>query len=620
MRRQYAFLQYYLTATIIATVLLALSSVTGADATDGQDHGSNVQARSSLGEQDMHGGAGFSAALGSFNGLEMRDNAIENGELDLFRRKYPSNASPMANNEFQDGTISVGSIQHYYIKKEVVNTKSSYKGKGLPPFINPKGQVVSADDWNRDLQKREETNPIFISLTTCSKPHANKTVDAGSFPQLKLWWSDSDKVTEPGPDKDMSNQHVVAASGGYLNVTIFTTNDIYLGVSAGNSSEWSGTYRYQIAASVDEYFHAVHDVNNLLFVDADQTSALLVTNNLTESAKNSSNYHEWITIKPPFTMFAHNINNTALVGLDRSYCALNDLSNLGRISNSTEVGMTARGLGNYPKEQFYLTGLSPGSTYNGILAMEGNGTLPGNGIVGGGGQVYAAMNFTTKKENNCHLMFNLTFCSEVAYAVPSNPDMSKDKLRDLYDDYAHKYWGNFEKSLQQVQCNTSRESMFSLATDCEECAKSYRQWLCSVTIPRCEDFSNNASYLKVRNAGQDFINGTSLPIDSPYRKTQATNVSRNSLIDEKIKPGPYKEVLPCQDICHDLVRNCPAALGFACPEGKYLNDSYGYRDGDGLVTCSYLGAAYFLSAASNLGVWGSLYMLTAMWGVWWTLW
>lgn len=214
MRRQYAFLQYYLTATIIATVLLALSSVTGADATDGQDHGSNVQARSSLGEQDMHGGAGFSAALGSFNGLEMRDNAVENGELDLFRRKYPSNASPMANNEFQDGTISVGSIQHYYIKKEVVNTKSSYKGKGLPPFINPKGQVVSADDWNRDLQKREETNPIFISLTTCSKPHANKTVDAGSFPQLKLWWSDSDKVTEPGPDKDMSNQHVVAASGG----------------------------------------------------------------------------------------------------------------------------------------------------------------------------------------------------------------------------------------------------------------------------------------------------------------------------------------------------------------------------------------------------------------------
>lgn len=226
----------------------------------------------------------------------------------------------------------------------------------------------------------------------------------------------------------------------------------------------------------------------------------------------------------------------------------------------------------------------------------------------------------TSLENNCHLMFNLTFCSEVAYAVPSNPDMSKDKLRDLYDDYAHKYWGNFEKSLQQVQCNTSRESMFSLATDCEECAKSYRQWLCSVTIPRCEDFSNNASYLKVRNAGQDFINGTSLPIDSPYRKTQATNVSRNSLIDEKIKPGPYKEVLPCQDICHDLVRNCPAALGFACPEGKYLNDSYGYRDGDGLVTCSYLGAAYFLSAASKLGVWGSLYMLTAMWGVWWTLW
>lgn len=198
--------------------------------------------------------------------------------------------------------------------------------------------------------------------------------------------------------------------------------------------------------------------------------------------------------------------------------------------------------------------------------------------------------------------------------------MSVNALRDIYDDYASQYWGNFKKSLQQIQCNTSQESMFSLATDCDKCEKAYRQWLCSVTIPRCEDFSNDAKYLKVRNAGQDFLNGTSLPADSPYRKSVATNNSRNQLIDEKIKPGPYKEVLPCQDICHDLVRNCPSALGFGCPEGKYLNESYGFRDPSGIVTCSYLGAAYFLSVASKVGIWGSIYMLAGMWGIWWALW
>jgi hypothetical protein len=101
-------------------------------------------------------------------------------------------------------------------------------------------------------------------------------------------------------------------------------------------------------------------------------------------------------LNPPYTMFAHNINNTALAGLERSFCALDRLSTLGRISNSTEMGMTSRGLGNKPKEQFYITGLNRSSTYNGILAMVGNSTQSGNGIIGGGGSVWKAMNFSTK--------------------------------------------------------------------------------------------------------------------------------------------------------------------------------------------------------------------------------
>ena len=54
------------------------------------------------------------------------------------------------------------------------------------------------------------------------------------------------------------------------------------------------------------------------------------------------------------------------------------------------------------------------------------------------------------------------------------------------------------------------------------------------------------------------------------------NSSRNPMIDYDIQPGPYKEMLPCKDICYDLVRSCPAALQFACPlEGHGLNYSYG---------------------------------------------
>lgn len=48
------------------------------------------------------------------------------------------------------------------------------------------------------------------------------------------------------------------------------------------------------------------------------------------------------------------------------------------------------------------------------------------------------------------------------------------------------------------------------------------------------------------------------------------------MIDADIQPGPYKELLPCKDICYNLIRSCPAALQFACPlEGHGLNYSYG---------------------------------------------
>lgn len=71
--------------------------------------------------------------------------------------------------------------------------------------------------------------------------------------------------------------------------------------------------------------------------------------------------------------------------------------------------------------------------------------------------------------------------------------------------------------------------------------------------------------------------------------------SRNILIDMVVSPGPYKEIQPCIDLCWTLVQSCPSSFGFACPRGKTAYDSYGDRSPDGDVTCSWLGAVYFLS-------------------------
>ena len=63
------------------------------------------------------------------------------------------------------------------------------------------------------------------------------------------------------------------------------------------------------------------------------------------------------------------------------------------------------------------------------------------------------------------------------------------------------------------------------------------------------------------------------------------------MIDDQIKPGPYKEVLPCKDLCYHLMQNCPAALQFACPtEKRGMNFSYGhYSTGDTEWYCNWPG-------------------------------
>jgi calcium channel MID1 len=220
------------------------------------------------------------------------------------------------------------------------------------------------------------------------------------------------------------------------------------------------------------------------------------------------------------------------------------------------------------------------------------------------------LSLCTLAESNCALLYNLSFCSEVAYAVPSNPKKfppttGLPDLAAVYDKSAADWYQYFNFSLQQVACNTTSTAQYSLARNCDDCASAYKQWLCAVTIPRCEDFSNPSPWLMPRNLAQNFVNGSSLtfppndPTGQALLNSVGTNQSRNSVIDSVIEPGPYKEVLPCEDLCYDIVQSCPAILGFGCPyAGRGMEQSYGKRSNDsGIITCSYLGAAYYLSGS-----------------------
>ena len=207
---------------------------------------------------------------------------------------------------------------------------------------------------------------------------------------------------------------------------------------------------------------------------------------------------------------------------------------------------------------------------------------------------------------NCALIYDLEFCSETAYAVPSNTTNAEDlpNLRAFYDSYAASMNKNFEKSLAQIPCNTTDSARYSLAANCSSCQEAYKKWLCAVTIPRCEDFSSTASYLQPRAVNQSFIEeayGQKFFKDPALKVNSASIGSRNPRIDQVILPGPYKEILPCEDLCYSLVRNCPAALGFSCPlENHGLNYSYGKPNvtGGSELSCNYPGK--YPGAASPL--------------------
>ena len=529
----------------------------------------------------------------------------------------------LSNNVPQNLNIDIGTSYFWTFSKEEIDGPPGENGPGLPGSGNTK-RGAGAENGAGDLKSRQSGRQVFITLNTCMQPSAN-TTDARPTelipPQLQMYISQSETNLNPGPLVTDQDQRTIDVDGGYALVILDSDSAVYVGITAPDATGFTGSWNYEIAASIDAPYHGANTTwPNLFFVDGDNHAALLVTNDTTQANATDSVYQEWLDLRPPYGMFAHPQTSPAILGVRHSYCGLKNnagiLANLESVDNQNVAIMTNRGLRGKPKEQFYITALDASASYYGFLGMQGNSTASGAGVVGGGGYVWTNMSFNTKSLSNCALMYNLSFCSEVAYAVPTNPDLFSPttglpELAATYDAYAARMYQYFNYSLQQIPCNTTSSAQYSLVRNCTDCARAYKQWLCAVTIPRCEDYNQTGPGLMARNVGQSFSNGSSIAdlpgwnadLQQPLLDAVATNSSRNPNIDDKIRPGPYKELLPCEDLCYDLVQSCPASLGFSCPlKGRGLEQSYGFRSGPDNLTCSYLGAAFFLSEAGGMNL------------------
>jgi calcium channel MID1 len=479
-----------------------------------------------------------------------------------------------------------------------------------------------------------KTKTVHITFNTCLQPTSNNTESSDlQPPQLTVYVSNSTSNKSPGPGVQGKPQFAIPIDAGFGSLTVQATGDIWVGVHATalpdkDRALWgSQPWNYELAMSTGKPYHGYRDNQFLYLVDTDDNSALLVTGNMTDNASEDGGLNEMddaAFANPdyhPYTVYAQNRNVTSpFKGLEKSYCAVRQLASIR--PGNTQTSMTTRGLGNFHKQQFHLLELNRSTEYWAYLARPRNNSKSDTS-----GILWRPLKAFTKTDGNCAIIYDLPFCSEVAYAVPSNPTVFGSKgLTKFYDDAAQNWWQNFSYSLQQIQCNASSSAQYSLVRNCDDCAAAYKNWLCAVTIPRCMDYSSPLSYLAERSSNKLFWNATAKgwqkhpwepvmtdqevqnwkdtggwladpALHSSNNETLAKVPSRNKKIDEVVRPGAYREVRPCKDLCWTLVQSCPAPMGFSCPrDGSWGKEmSYGERDPGGDVTCSYLGAVYALS-------------------------
>ncbi|KAM5342698.1 hypothetical protein ACJ41O_013664 [Fusarium nematophilum] len=536
-------------------------------------------------------------------------DAIYEPEFAAFDRsiigRAPDGITALSNNAPDSRNLEPGKAIYYMVEKNTLDA-------GIDARDYKDDESTEAEGDSHQHSRRAKARTVYISANTCLVPKiVAKDDEPKKVPQLVLYVSTTNETQRPDSSnfkEGNSKLKRIPFEEGAVMYSVNATDDIYLSVAAPNATrEGEDPWNFQITISLDEYYHSYDSDNTtsqLLWMDSDSTSVLLVSKNLT-SNQDSREIQKIMKAPPPYEIFV-GAKSGAIEGLRHSVCGLQLQAQIwansdgpGRFSNLVTTGMTMRGPGQLPKQQFLLTGLNASTAYSGILVQKARGKSKRQSAgdsVGGGGIVFRATEFETLSGTNCKVVTDLEFCNETQYAVPGNDKgFNNTELAKVYDDYARDMYANFEKVLAQIACEVPPESAYSLTRNCNDCREAYKRWLCTVSIPRCVDFMSSSKYGIERNAFQAFPNGTKLPdeLRKDFINKPSNNASRNAWIDTKIKPGPYKEILPCEDICYDVVQSCPAAIGFACPLPGYpsFNVSYGRRDNSMAVTCNYPGEA-----------------------------
>ncbi|KAI8578090.1 hypothetical protein K450DRAFT_248974 [Umbelopsis ramanniana AG] len=460
------------------------------------------------------------------------------------------------NSQIVNNVLPSGGIQHYFFDSNsqvqqptvaipfITTAATPHASTSIASSASVLPTASVALHARRLLPRAGSIAAIYLTVTVCSQPQPPSSYE-GFVPPLQVFVSTTSTNSLPGPNVPETSPLNTTYSGfTSWNSTLSPTTQLWVGVSApALANGWTGNWTYQIGTSTIAPMHELlipssdDSIAYMTLDDSDNNNALFLTSSYQGSQ--APNFTVLITTNPPQE-------------LAYSICAAQKFVQ----SHPVNYTMTARGPFNATRQQAYVSGLSPATRYTAYLMQPRSNNLPA---------AYGPpISFSTKSELNCRLIYGLSFCDQVAYSVATNPnDPGADiwNLTQSYDQNAVQVFQPFATALSQFNCDTTQ---YSLVRNCTDCYNDYKNWMCSVLIPRCTTPSPF-------NQENDMNDGPSQALhEVPF------NQSRNPWIDSTYSPNQWTELLPCVDLCYRVVQSCPPFMQFNCPSGDIATSQYGY--------------------------------------------
>ncbi|GAA5862046.1 hypothetical protein JCM3774_006151 [Rhodotorula dairenensis] len=461
--------------------------------------------------------------------------------------------------------------------------------------------------------------PLHISLSLCAIPASLATNESFTLP-VELWRSlyvsNSSSNPLPGPSADSNATGVPRGARGdssvlaygYANVTIGAANDGNVTISvyapdavdllSGGDGRWTDdtvpasqgdrneqwTFELSVSNGTESSPYFATGQVGFRLEDSDATSVLLAATNQSES---------YIPVLASTSDLAF--------PLARSHCFVRRAM-ADNVATSSKVAqsLTSRGYGPGERTQFLVSDLARGTNFTAWL-VENSTLSDGSSQM----RVYDPVFFATKTTESCRLVFNVPACPSVAYAVPAPHSIGTSQLISYFNETVSASLANFSRTLTTFPCDKEPYGLYSVVSKCADCLDAYRDYVCAVTMPRCDDapptVALNNSVPDTYDSNGELIASWLLP-DSyqtslvradpfasrtplfgpanlssifPFLFNQSYPPDPDNLVDES--PFPYNEIPPCLDVCNLVQARCPPFLQFVCPK----TDGFGPKGGTG---------------------------------------